>query len=85
MTFKMRSVYARTLYEDADATVDDLREAVSTLEDTDRIARRVFGNSHPNVLNIERNLEDSRAALDAREAQSSTKYHPHRRRRDTAI
>ena len=31
------------LYQDPRATLDDLREAVTTLEDTERIARRVFG------------------------------------------
>ena len=32
---------AQSLYLDADATLDDLREAVTTLEDTERTARRV--------------------------------------------
>jgi hypothetical protein len=39
--------YALALYKDASATLDDLREAVATLEDTERIARRVFGGEHP--------------------------------------
>ena len=29
------------------ATLDGLREAVATLEDAERIARRVFGGAHP--------------------------------------
>ena len=36
-----------TSYEDPGATLDDLRDAVTTLEDTARIARRVFGGAHP--------------------------------------
>ena len=40
--------YARALYERTTrATLDDLREAVTTLEDTERIARRVLGGAHP--------------------------------------
>ena len=37
----MRWNYARTLYKDPSATLDDLREAVTTLEDAERTARRV--------------------------------------------
>ena len=47
LTLKMRSIYAMALYEDPGATLDDLREAVTTLEDTERTARRVLGGAHP--------------------------------------
>ena len=50
----------------AGATLDDLREAVTTLEDTGRIARRVLGGSHPTTRAIEGALRDARAALQAR-------------------
>ena len=40
--------------QNADATLDDLREAVTTLEDTERIARRVLGSAHPIAVGIER-------------------------------
>ena len=60
-------MYAMTLYSAPDATLDDLREAVETLEDTVRIARRVFGGSHPLTTVIEMNLQRARAALRARE------------------
>ena len=46
------------LYKDANATLDDLREAVSTLEDTERIARRVFGGAHPLTMGIEDSLQE---------------------------
>ena len=49
------------------ATLDDLHEAVTTLEDTVRIARRVLGGAHPLTSSIERSLRRSRAALCARE------------------
>ena len=58
------------LYMDPAATLDDLREAVTTLEDTERIARRVLGGAHPLTVEIEHNLENSRAALRARETPS---------------
>ena len=68
-TLMMRSCYARTLYRDADATLDDLREAVSTLEDTERTARRVLGGAHPDVVRIEKSLREAREAVHARESQ----------------
>ena len=52
-TLKMRANYALALCKDADATLDDLREAVTTLEDAARIARRVLGGAHPLTLDIE--------------------------------
>ena len=63
--------YARALYYRGDgATLKDLREAVNTLEDTERIARRVLGGAHPLVGLIGRYLRDARAAIRAREAPS---------------
>ena len=35
--------YAMALYLDDTATLEDLREAVTTLEDSGKITRRVFG------------------------------------------
>jgi hypothetical protein len=57
-----------SLYRDPDATLDDLREAVTTLEDIEPIARRVFGGAHPTFLQMERGLRNARAALRARES-----------------
>ena len=68
----MRKNYAQSLCMDANATLDDLREAVTTLEDTERTARRVLGRSHPFVERIERPLRDARAALRARETTETT-------------
>ena len=65
----MRGLYAQSLYEDTTATLDDLREAVTTLEDAGRIARRVMGGAHPLTEEIEDELRDARAALRARETQ----------------
>ena len=60
--------YAMSLYKDPGATLDDLSESFTTLEDTAQIARRVFGGSHPLTEGIEDHLRKARAALRAREA-----------------
>ena len=65
-----KSTYARALLEDEGATLDDHREAVTTLEDTDRIARRVLGGAHPLVGAIGSSLQNARKALHARETPS---------------
>ena len=67
LTLRIRSVYAEALCNDPDATLDDLREAVSTLEDTGRIARRVLGGTHPLTGVIEHAVQASRVVLRARE------------------
>ena len=67
ITLKARLVYGETLYKDPAASLDDLRGAVKTLEDTGRIARRVFGGTHPLAVYIVQQLQNSRAALAARE------------------
>ena len=58
---------AKALYKDGGAMLDDLREAVITLEETERIARRVFGGSHPRTVRTEFALREARAMLRARE------------------
>ena len=71
LTLRIRQIYAGALYEDAGASLDDLREAVTTLEDAARIARRVLGGAHPTTVGIEDTLQDAQAALRARETQPS--------------
>ena len=70
-TLDMSWIYAIALLRNAGATLDDLREAVTTLEDTARTAQRVFGGAHPYVLGIEKALRAARAALHARETPPS--------------
>ena len=67
LTLTMRWIYAEALYKDPGATLNDLREAVTTLEDAKRIARRVLGSAHPTTAGIEKSLREARAALRARE------------------
>ena len=59
--------YARALYRDTGASLDDLREAVTTLEDIQRIARRVFGGAHPLTTDVGYDLRQAREVLRARE------------------
>ena len=63
LTLRMRWNYAEALYMDPDATLDDLHEAVTTLEEIERTARRVLGGAHPTTMGIERELKKSRTAL----------------------
>ena len=63
LTLKMRKINANALYKDLAATLDDLREAATTLEETARTARRVLGGAHPMIDEVESKLRDARAAL----------------------
>ena len=63
-------IYAMALYIDASTTLDDLREAATTLEELERTARRVLGGAHPLTAGIENDLQNARAALRARETPS---------------
>ena len=56
-------MYAQGLIRDANATLDELRESVETLEDTARIARRVLGGTHPLTEGIVSDMECSRVVL----------------------
>ena len=69
-TLRMRNNYAGALFADPAATLDDLREAVTTLEDTERTARRVLGGAHPLTGALGKHLQNSRAALRVHETLS---------------
>ena len=60
LTLLMRWNYARALYMDPGATLDDVREAVTTLEEIEPIARRVLGGANPLTSAIEGNLRVAR-------------------------
>ena len=68
LTLVMRWTFAMALYNDTGATLEDLREAATTLEDAERIARRVFGGAHPTTTQIEIQLQGARLFLSARES-----------------
>ena len=67
MTLGMRTNYAMAFCADPAATLDDLREALTILEETARTARRVFGGAHPSTRNIEGGLRQARARFALRE------------------
>ena len=67
LTLRMRTLYAVVLYDNPGATLDDLREAVTTLEGVERTARQVLGIAHPMTSSFVIALRDARAALRARE------------------
>ena len=69
----MRQYYALALIKADGATLDDLREAVATFEDLERIARRVLGGAYPLTGGIEVNLRNARAALRVRETPPGTR------------
>ena len=71
LTLRARTNYALALHEPGNATLGDLREAVTTLDETERTARRVLGGDHPLAAAIEYDLQNARAALRARETPSS--------------
>ena len=67
-TLRMRALCAEALHHDPAATLDDLREAATTLEEVERTARRVLGGAHPTVAEVERGLIALRTTLRARKA-----------------
>ena len=74
LMIRMKQTYAIALGLDTGATLDDINEAVETLEDTLRTARRVFGGAHPFLAELVSGsqLRKGRAALRARETQSGS-------------
>ena len=68
----MRWTYAVALYQDEGATLDDLRAAVTMLEEIEPIARRVLGGAHPLTKGMKAELPKLRAALRARETPSTS-------------
>ena len=71
-TLRMRWLYALALFEDPDATLDDLREAVGTLESVAPSWKRIFGPAHPETAQVQGALKNARKALAARAAASSS-------------
>ena len=67
LTIKIRWIYTEALYRDDDATLDDLREAVTRLEEAAPHARRVFGDGNPLAKDIDAALQNARTVLSSRE------------------
>jgi len=67
----LKKIYARALNNDPERTLDDLREAVTTLEEIEPTARRVLGGAHPTTSAIERHLRLAREILARRRRETS--------------
>ena len=65
-TLRMRWNYADALCRADGATLDDICEGVTTLEEIESTARRVFGGAHPTTTEIEGELRQAQEALRAR-------------------
>jgi len=65
LTLKMGWLYAMALYKNYGATVDDLHEAVETLESVAKSYKRVFGQAHPKRSTVQGALAAARAVLAA--------------------
>ena len=61
VTLRSRWVFALALYRNDGATLDDLREAVETLESLTPLWTRVFGASHPETPKMQRALKEAEA------------------------
>ena len=77
ITLIAKQYYAETLYNNVNAgasrrPLDDLREAVTTLEDGERIARQVLGGTHPLTTGIEKSIQNVRAELAARDGDDAS-------------
>ena len=73
-TFKMSLSYAAAIVNASGATLDDVREAVNTLEETARTARQVLGGQHPTTVEAKRSLFAVQAILaNARRGSTSFK------------
>ena len=66
ITLRARWIYATALC-DIGATLDDLREAVTTLKSVAPSWKRVFGEAHPETQRVQGALKEVREALRARE------------------
>ena len=59
----MRGLYAGSQFEPDGATRTHVLEAITTLEELVRVARRVFGKSHPTSRLFQVALKDAMAKL----------------------
>ena len=64
LTLKLRWLYANCLYDhNDDATLDDLVEAVETLESVAKVWKRFMGERHPETANVLQAVKATREKL----------------------
>ncbi len=59
----MRCIYASALYRAENASFDDVREAVATLDELARTTRRKFGVAHPIAVTVAQDLQNVQGKL----------------------
>ena len=62
-TLRLRRAYAEAFFSDDAASAREVREAVTTLEELDAVARRIYGENHSDRLNIYGSLERARKRM----------------------
>ena len=67
VSLRLRWIYANSLCDDADATLDDLVQAEATLKSVLGSWRRIMGASHPDTAHLEHAVLRVQAALAARQ------------------
>lgn len=70
LTLCFRGSHAVALLNSSDATLDDMRLAVKTMEDCAQTLRRVLGKNNPQTLESENMLAKARMKLAAEEART---------------
>ena len=63
LTQRVKWIHAMALYSDPDATLDDIREAVATLDKLKQTFRRQLGGAHPKTVAIEGSIQEARMTL----------------------
>ena len=63
ITFKMQRMYAQCLYQNPDASQDDVTAAIAQLEDLDRRMTRTYGTAHPQTGHTRCRLAGAREKL----------------------
>ena len=62
-TYALQRMYAQCLYQNADASQDDVTAAIAQLEDLDRKITRTYGTAHPQTDTTRFFLAEARETL----------------------
>ena len=69
-TLRLRWLYANCLFDYKNATLDDLVQAVETLEAVAKLWKRVMGERHPEMAKVLIELKEAREMLRLRRVAS---------------
>ena len=62
---KLRGLYAFALRADSRASLDDVAEATTILDELSQAMLRIYGPSHPTTKSIQEDFENARSQLDS--------------------